>query len=323
VRALVLAALLLIAPAASSVPAQDAALTLAFASPEEAAAILGASDPFTRAMNLLDRRIRVQSRAAVTEMVVLEFLRTQAVAWSADERRRLQPMFDDVSARTRTVAPMLAGRVPVVRSTSAVESGLPHTRGGAIVLPERTLGWTDPEIRRVLAHELFHILTRRDPALRDRLYAAIGFRPCAAVDVPADMTAMKLTNPDAPEERFAVLVRYLGVELEVVPRVLSTAKDLAAALATPLDGQVEVWFVAIARDGDRCRAVIGPDGPVRLLPRDLENFFEQVGRNTRYVIHPEEILADNFARLVLGERSVPSPDVLDRLRKALAEPPRR
>ena len=52
--------------------------------------------------------------------------------------------------------------------------------------------------------------------------------------------------------------------------------------------------------------------------QQVTGFFEQVGQNTQYVIHPEEILADNFALLVL-DMNVKSPAVLTGLRRALAE----
>jgi hypothetical protein len=48
----------------------------------------------------------------------------------------------------------------------------------------------------------------------------------------------------------------------------------------------------------------------------VEDFLEQVGRNTRYVIHPEEILAENFALLITG-KEVREPLRLDALRQLL------
>ena len=56
-----------------------------------------------------------------------------------------------------------------------------------------------------------------------------------------------------------------------------------------------------------------------LSPQQVSGFFEQVSRNTDYIIHPEEILAENFALLMIGRRDVPSPDLLDRLRRALGQ----
>jgi hypothetical protein len=49
----------------------------------------------------------------------------------------------------------------------------------------------------------------------------------------------------------------------------------------------------------------------------VAGFFEQVGRNTEYIIHAEEILASSFELLVLGERAAASPEVLERIRAEL------
>ncbi len=53
--------------------------------------------------------------------------------------------------------------------------------------------------------------------------------------------------------------------------------------------------------------------------QQASDFFTQVGHNTRYIIHPEEILADNFALLVLAERNPPSPEIIERLQGILKE----
>lgn len=59
-----------------------------------------------------------------------------------------------------------------------------------------------------------------------------------------------------------------------------------------------------------------------VAPPELEGLFEQFGRNTRYLFHPEEVLADNFVELFFASlrdkpREVPSPEVLERIRKIL------
>jgi hypothetical protein len=51
--------------------------------------------------------------------------------------------------------------------------------------------------------------------------------------------------------------------------------------------------------------------------REVTGFFEQVGGNTQYIIHPEEILADNFALLVLGERDLASPEIVEKMEAVL------
>jgi len=59
--------------------------------------------------------------------------------------------------------------------------------------------------------------------------------------------------------------------------------------------------------------------PVLTTPEEVSGFFEQVGRNTNYFIHPEEILADNFALLALDEHNVPSPEILEKMRRILEQ----
>jgi hypothetical protein len=49
----------------------------------------------------------------------------------------------------------------------------------------------------------------------------------------------------------------------------------------------------------------------------VPDYARQIGRNTPYTIHPEEILAENFALLVRGETDVPSPEVLRRMEDVL------
>jgi hypothetical protein len=62
------------------------------------------------------------------------------------------------------------------------------------------------------------------------------------------------------------------------------------------------------------RPALREGDPVLLAISEISGFSEQVGRNTGYIIHPEEILADNFSLMVTG-RSVESPEVLRKLRE--------
>jgi hypothetical protein len=64
------------------------------------------------------------------------------------------------------------------------------------------------------------------------------------------------------------------------------------------------------------RAVEQNGAPVLLELSRAEDFVAQVGKNTGYVIHPEEILAENFALMVTGEE-VREPARLDELRRLL------
>jgi len=49
----------------------------------------------------------------------------------------------------------------------------------------------------------------------------------------------------------------------------------------------------------------------------ITDFYEQIGWNTGYNIHPEETLADNFMQVVLGTRNVSAPRIHHLLRRVL------
>jgi hypothetical protein len=199
--------------------------------------------------------------------------------------------------------------------SDALEDGLPHTRGNAIMIPFSVLETPDSVLVYVMSHEVFHVLSRNDPALREALYNAIGFRPCASVEVPPAMARLRVTNPDAPVSRHAIRVRVRGEPAEALPYLMFRSPD-----ADPRAGfreQVQTAWLLVAREGERCRA------GGRTVPREeLAGLDEQVGRNTRYLLHAEEILADNFSILFIGSLregppDVPSPEILERMRAIL------
>ena len=59
--------------------------------------------------------------------------------------------------------------------------------------------------------------------------------------------------------------------------------------------------------------------PVVYNFKEVSNFFEQVGKNTKYIIHPEEILADNFAFALMNKTGLPSQRIIDEIKSKLLE----
>jgi hypothetical protein len=59
--------------------------------------------------------------------------------------------------------------------------------------------------------------------------------------------------------------------------------------------------------------------PIIYNIEDITGFFEQVGRNTDYILHPEEIMADNFAFTLIGSKGLPNPEIIEKVKKILKE----
>jgi hypothetical protein len=173
----------------------------------------------------------------------------------------------------------------------------------------------------MIAHEVFHILSRHDPVLRERLYSLFGFQRCARADVPESAARLRITNPDAVASLHSIRVRHRGQPVDALPYIRFRAEPGDPAQGGLLS-QIHVRWLLVDRAGDDCRVRQSAAGVEEVDPEQLEGLYEKIGRNTGYLFHPEEIIADNFAMLFLaslgpGTKSAPTPDMLEKLRAAL------
>ena len=292
-----------------------------FATAEKGQEILGHEDDFVRRMSPFDRAARMKSDHAVSVEAFLEFAAHNVQPWTPEETARVEAAVRAIGPGLTELAAGLPKEVFFVKSTGNEEGGAVYTRGTAVILPRTELLASERQLQRLLAHELFHILSRANPALRDRLYAVIGFQPCNEIELPAQLAPRKITNPDAPRNDHFIRVSLDGTTVPVVPVLFSSTETYDAKAGREFFAYLTFRLLVV--EGDLDKKDFEPayrEGKPRLVGvEDVSGFFEQVGRNTSYVIHPEEILADNFALLVLGTRDAPSPEILEKMREVLSE----
>jgi hypothetical protein len=177
--------------------------------------------------------------------------------------------------------------------------GFAYTRRHAIMLaePAAALPMTDP--RRaffLLAHELFHVLSRTDPNLRDDLYALLGFRTVDEFEYPAELEERRVSNPDSFEYLHAVTVQSGSQSVDVIP-VFQSLLPLNEVIQLPnFFDALDIVLLSVDPDtGEALR-----DGNGNLIKYNLgnTNWIPLMQRNTSFIIQAEEILADNFATLM-------------------------
>lgn len=290
---------------------------LVFATVEEGRRVLGTRDDYVAHQSPFDRAVRMRSDRAPSERAYLDFVAAAARPWTAPERATVEAAWRSVLPGAQQLGLPVPPRVLVVKSSGHEEGNAPHTRADAIVLPAGVLGEPAALMRHVLAHELFHVVSRANPSLAAPLYAAIGFRYCGEIDLPAPLAPLRITNPDAPRNDYCVSVRVDNQPAWVVP-ILYSRTPYDRARGGDLFNYLQLGFLRVTRPADG-RTPWPVQNPTPLALESLAGFFEQVGKNTQEVIHPEEIVAENVARLVTGDRVVPSPDVLARIETALRE----
>jgi Domain of unknown function (DUF4157) len=213
----------------------------------------------------------------------------------------------------------LPKQVLLIHSNGQESANAPYTRANAVVLPTQAMqeGYSDAEL---LAHELFHVVSRHAPALADALYAAVGFEPTPPLAWPAAWAAIRIANPDAPNNRHALRNTVEGRSARVMPVLVAARTTLNKAAGETFFHVMDVRLLEVepAADGRSMQAVQRNGQPVWQPLQASREYLTRLGGNTGYVIHPEEALADNFAFLCAG-RSVRNSDLLKRIESILRE----
>lgn len=297
-----------------ALPACASATTLLPARAQQAAQVLTTQDEYFDAMTPADLSVRLALAEGATLAALRDRYGAGALDWSAADKERLAAMAKRHKASLLALRRWLPAQVLLLRASSDVEGGLPHTRGTAISFGA-ALPPSDGELDWLFFHELFHVLSRHNASKRDGLYALIGFEPCAQLQAPESLTAARITNPDAVATRHVVPVSGVEGANWLLPYLFARPARFDPAVGSRFTAYFNVAFAAVERDKDGGCTVRQSNGAPVLFsfPQVRSALFEKTGANTSYVMHPEETLADNFADLMTGRHAVPNPEVQQRL----------
>jgi hypothetical protein len=290
---------------------------LRFASEREGREVLGADDDWVAATGEFHRRAMLGVTSPVSREKLRAFSADTVLPWTAAPQARWTRAMTTLAPRLRELGVVLPPEVLLVNSNGRDSANAPYTRRHAIVLPTQGVPENGDMDTFVLAHELFHVVSRRSPALATRLYALIGFEPCAALEWPEEWLPLRIGNPDAPNDHHLMRTTLNGRALSLMPVLVMRRAELQRGESffdvldvrlLEVDASSRSKTVAVRRDGQ----------PVWHAPADVPDYLARLGGNTEYIFHPEETIADNFALLVTG-RSVPNPGLLKRVGAALRE----
>jgi len=236
--------------------------------------------------------------------------------WSASQRARWQAAAQAIEARVRELRLPLPDETLLVSSNGQESAGMPYTRANAIVI---TLGGNaaPPAMDHwLMAHELWHVVSRHAPALADRVYREIGFEPVPQLVWPAAWDDIRIANPDAPVNRHALPAEVDGRSVLLTPVLVAARTPLR--LDEPFTALFELRLLELQPDADgrRSHAVMHDGAPRWHAVARVPAFLERLGGNTPYVIHPEETMAENVAHLLTG-RPARNGDLLRRIEAAL------
>ena len=224
------------------------------------------------------------------------FLAKQAMPLKATDRALLKAAFEQAYALCDSLNPNLLPDTVLLgkMETNIFGPSVYFTREKAIFIPKNELYEGNRALLPVLLHELFHIISRYNSAVRTELYALIGYqRLNAPLHFPPQLLERRLLNPDGIDHNYAIeLPDSTGKAQHYISVITADTADNYPGKRYFDYIDFSLYPLLPTDTG----YTVQPQG---LAPEIAPGFFGQIGDNTGYIIHPDEILADNFVLLVL------------------------
>ena len=287
-----------------------------FASIEEAKKILTTKDNYIKSQTPYDRKLRLNKSEPVSVKKYLDFLSEQALEWSQSEKDKIIEVIQNIKPRLKEYDLNLPSEIFFIKTSGKDEGGAAYCRGNAIVFPQNLLNQRAQSTETLIVHELFHIFTKNNLDMRAKLYSIINFKKCNKVELPQMLLNTEVTNPDVPSDRYYVELQYEGQNINVIPVI--TVPDILSGLNMPFFAFLKLDFIEVEKINGQYKYKQNESGePVVYNQNQITDIFNKVGKNTSYLIHPEEILADNFPIMVLERQPVRSQWVIDKMKSLL------
>lgn len=239
------------------------------------------------------------------------YLKSDVEGFSARDVEFVGKVLKDMFKTVNELSPDIFPDTLIMVKTKGTHygDGVWYTRDNCIVVPagELEARKTNP-FTSTMYHELFHVWSRLNPAKREKLYQLIGFQKIGLENLrlPPALAERVLYNPDGVD--FAQKISLAAADntrIEAVPIIY--AKNVGA-----ISGQNEFFgylefnlFQILPESNGTWTVVTKDDGYSSTLKlNELPDFFRQIKDNTGYIIHPDEVLADNFS-FIMAEKTNP------------------
>lgn len=274
-------------------------------------------DDYSKALSNFDLELRVHN-AKPTLANLNSFTQEQVLEWTKTESHLLDSLTKVISdiAVEKGYNFILPDQIAFIKTTMEENKGAGgYTRLNYIVLSKDVFLMPKSKLKSVIAHELFHVISRYNPQLRSDLYSVIGFITCNPIEITTGLRDFTLSNPDAPNIDAYIILKNKNGEEEKCAMVLYSDKEYNGGA---MFDYMKVGFLKLTKNSDNNMELFVENGKEQIFnAQEITGFFEQIGSNTHYIIHPEEIVASNFELLFDEYPIVNSAEILSNIEEIL------
>lgn len=276
-----------------------------------AAIIRDDTDHFFEKVTLTEMQIQMKanfptdiSRASAVQQYQ-DFLQTDVATFTNEEIANITAIFNKAYAACQQLHPSIFPPSIKLIKTPGKHYGASvyYTREDCIIIPQNVLDkFQETSFYNTMLHEIFHIYSRYNEDKRMALYQLIGFENIGDSKDLLMNTALAesvLHNPDGINFAYKIdLMTPDNKAISAIPIITANAEKFMAS--RPLFfNYLKFNLYEIQKKGEQWEVLTTTDGQSTLSLQELPDFNKQIKDNTNYIIHPDEIMADNFM-LLLG-----------------------
>ncbi|MDO4483876.1 MAG: hypothetical protein Q4C54_05425 [Clostridia bacterium] len=295
-----------------SLCAAEGSIPHSYLSAEEAADVLRNLDGYYENISLRCLQYFMQDKNPTPEAYI-EYSAGQALDFTAEETAAIDAAVASIEQKLTAAGMKLPDNVAVSFAKTTMMEALGaagYTHGTTVFLGGDALAWyltageeSAQELEVLVAHELFHCLTRNNPEFRKDMYALIHFTvEDEEFVIPEEVRAQMISNPDVGRHDSHALFTINGEQKDCYFVFLT--QDAFEQPGDTFFSGMYTGLVDIA------------DGTL-YHQAEASDFYDVVGRNTAYCEDPEECMATNFSYAVVfgmelpNGGTYPSPEIIE------------
>lgn len=278
---------------------------------EEASNYLIASNYFNE-QNRLSVSLKTEEDVQYTDNEYKEKYQKYVISnlnnWDGREKKYLNKRFAKIIPYIKKYTnQVLFDTIYLIKSNKKIEFSAPFTKRKAIIIPDKEIppfvlsGLITKNIEHILIHELFHIFSSNNKEKREVIYNQIGFEKINQIELPNEILKTQIINPDDNiSDYYKISLQTDGKNQDFIMLILSKYpkyegyKGLISRLNI-LFGYMEIRLIPIEKENNHWN--IKKNYKLYKIS-EVQGFYEKIGYIHNYILSPEEILADDYAKLI-------------------------
>lgn len=265
---------------------------------------------FFNQVNTLDMSIQMGKNyeANISRDEILEdyktFLKKDVLDFTKEETKFINAVFKEAYELCNKVSPnIFPPEIKLIKTHGKhYGKGAYYTRENCIIIPKDELILKNHNrFMETMFHEISHIYTRYDTDKRTELYGLIGFKPLgnrSNLVIKEALNNRILLNPDGINFAYNIdLQDPNGGSYSAVPII--SASETSFVEDKPEFFQYLNFSLFKINIRHSVSVLSDAEGKTTINMDNIPDFFEQITDNTGYIIHPDEIIADNFMYIMM------------------------